>query len=118
MGEGEHKFSKEANGSTHNDKQSLDSIGEIATDDEKREAESLDVAPQGHESGDVPGADDKTALNNTSLYKETKILRDTLDLLWNQTLEQRNMCEQLEHENAYLEDYISNLMTSSNVLDK
>lgn len=51
-------------------------------------------------------------------YKETKLLRDTLDLLWNKTLEQRKLCNQLEQENENLKDYINNLMTSSNVLDK
>lgn len=55
---------------------------------------------------------------DTKLFDETKILRDTLDLLWNQTLEQRKVCQQLEQENEYLQDYISNLMTSSNVLEK
>lgn len=52
------------------------------------------------------------------LLQETKLLRDTLDLLWNHTSEQRQLCEQLKAENEYLQDYISNLMTSSNVLDK
>lgn len=52
------------------------------------------------------------------LLQETKLLRDTLDLLWNHTSEQRQLCEQLKQENEYLQDYISNLMTSSNVLDK
>ncbi|GAV52794.1 hypothetical protein ZYGR_0AI00760 [Zygosaccharomyces rouxii] len=52
------------------------------------------------------------------LLQETKLLRDTLDLLWNHTSEQRQLCEQLKEENEYLQDYISNLMTSSNVLDK
>ncbi|CAR26804.1 hypothetical protein ZYGR_0I00760 [Zygosaccharomyces rouxii] len=52
------------------------------------------------------------------LLQETKLLRDTLDLLWNHTSEQRKLCEQLKEENEYLQDYISNLMTSSNVLDK
>ncbi|CAR58065.1 uncharacterized protein GVI51_L06237 [Nakaseomyces glabratus] len=51
-------------------------------------------------------------------YQETKLLRDTLDLLWNKTLEQRKLCNQLEQENENLKDYINNLMTSSNVLDK
>ncbi|CAB4255490.1 similar to Saccharomyces cerevisiae YER180C-A SLO1 Protein interacting with Arl3p, which is a GTPase of the Ras superfamily involved in vesicle- tethering at the Golgi [Maudiozyma barnettii] len=50
--------------------------------------------------------------------KETKLLRDTLDLLWDKTLEQRKVCEQLQQENEYLHDYIDNLMSSSNVLDK
>lgn len=53
-----------------------------------------------------------------NLLQETKLLRDTLDLLWNHTSEQRKVCEQLKEENEYLQDYISNLMTSSNVLDK
>ncbi|SMN21661.1 similar to Saccharomyces cerevisiae YER180C-A SLO1 Protein interacting with Arl3p, which is a GTPase of the Ras superfamily involved in vesicle-tethering at the Golgi [Maudiozyma saulgeensis] len=49
---------------------------------------------------------------------ETKLLRDTLDLLWDKTLEQRKVCEQLQQENEYLHEYIDNLMSSSNVLDK
>ncbi|AQZ11732.1 SLO1 (YER180C-A) [Zygosaccharomyces parabailii] len=53
-----------------------------------------------------------------NLLQETKLLRDTLDLLWNHTSEQRQLCDQLKQENEYLQDYISNLMTSSNVLDK
>lgn len=55
---------------------------------------------------------------DNELLKETKLLRDTLDLLWNQTLEQRNICQDLERENEYLQEYIGNLMTSSNVLEK
>ncbi|EDO16689.1 hypothetical protein Kpol_1052p37 [Vanderwaltozyma polyspora DSM 70294] len=55
---------------------------------------------------------------NRQLLKETRLLRDTLDLLWNKTLEQKQVCEQLEQENEYLQDYINNLMASSNVLDK
>lgn len=72
---------------------------------------------------DEPKADslhneDKQANQQTELINETRLLRDTLDLLWNQTMEQRNLCQQLEQENEYLQEYISNLMTSSNVLDK
>lgn len=52
------------------------------------------------------------------VLNETKLLRDTLDLLWEKTLEQRKTCEQLQQENEYLHDYIDNLMSSSNVLDK
>ncbi|CCC68580.1 hypothetical protein NCAS_0B04960 [Naumovozyma castellii] len=56
--------------------------------------------------------------SKSKLLQETKLLRDTLDLLWNETLEQRAVRDQLQQENEYLKDYISNLMTSSNVLDK
>lgn len=52
------------------------------------------------------------------ILDETRILRDTLDLLWNKTLEQRKVCEELQQENDYLQDYINSLMTSSNVLEK
>ncbi|QLL32033.1 hypothetical protein HG536_0C02010 [Torulaspora globosa] len=55
---------------------------------------------------------------NSNLLRETKLLRDTLDLLWHQTAEQRNLCQELERENEYLQEYIGNLMTSSNVLEK
>lgn len=55
---------------------------------------------------------------STKLLNETKLLKDTLDLLWNKTLEQRQVCEHLEQENDYLQDYVNNLMSSSNVLDK
>lgn len=72
---------------------------------------------------DEPTADslhnkDKQTNQQTELINETRLLRDTLDLLWNQTTEQRNLCQQLEQENEYLQEYISNLMTTSNVLDK
>lgn len=52
------------------------------------------------------------------LLKEIKLLRDTLDLLWNKSLEQRKICDDLQHENEHLQDYINNLMSSSNVLEK
>lgn len=65
---------------------------------------------------------DSPALSNSAkdneLLNETKLLRDTLDLLWNKSLEQRKICEDLQHENEYLQDYINNLMSSSNVLEK
>ncbi|QLQ82440.1 hypothetical protein HG537_0H02020 [Torulaspora globosa] len=55
---------------------------------------------------------------DSNLLQETKLLRDTLDLLWHQTAEQKNLCQELERENEYLHEYIGNLMTSSNVLEK
>lgn len=66
-------------------------------------------------------ADSKPSVNidkDENLLQETKLLRDTLDLLWNKSLEQRKVCDDLQHENEYLQDYINNLMTSSNVLEK
>lgn len=59
-----------------------------------------------------------TLSEDQKVLNETKLLRDTLDLLWDKTLEQRKICEQLKLENAYLHEYIDNLMSSSNVLDK
>ncbi|CAI4060653.1 hypothetical protein SKDZ_05G2620 [Saccharomyces kudriavzevii ZP591] len=55
---------------------------------------------------------------NERMIRQTKLLKDTLDLLWNKTLEQQEVCGQLKQENDYLEDYIGNLMKSSNVLEK
>lgn len=52
------------------------------------------------------------------LLDEAKLLRDTLELLWDRTLEQRKMCEELQQENEYLQGYIDSLMSSSNILDK
>ncbi|KAL3234975.1 SCOCO-like protein 1 [Nakaseomyces bracarensis] len=60
----------------------------------------------------------KVETREEDLRKETKLLKDTLDLLWNRTYEQRKLCDQLEQENENLKDYINNLMSSSNVLDK
>lgn len=74
--------------------------------------------PQSAPSIDDSNEEEKGNNQQTDLIKETELLRDTLDLLWSQTLEQRNMCQQLEQENEYLQEYISNLMTSSNVLEK
>lgn len=71
------------------------------------------------ESMDISEADTSLILSeDQKLFSETKLLRDTLDLLWNKTLEQRKVCEQLQQENEYLQHYIDNLMTSSNFLDK
>lgn len=63
-------------------------------------------------------AEDGSHDRQENLTKETQLLKDTLDLLWNRTLEQRKLCDQLEQENENLKDYINNLMSSSNVLDK
>lgn len=49
---------------------------------------------------------------------EVKLLKDTLDLLWNKTLEQRELYNRMEQENNYLQEYINSFMSSSNVLDK
>lgn len=56
--------------------------------------------------------------NAGNLLKETELLRDTLDLLLNNSLEQRKLCDQLTQENKYLQEYVENLMSSSNVLEK
>lgn len=56
--------------------------------------------------------------NASNLLKETELLRDTLDLLLNNSLEQRKLCDQLTQENKYLQEYVENLMSSSNVLEK
>ncbi|CAI4061600.1 hypothetical protein SUVZ_05G2620 [Saccharomyces uvarum] len=68
------------------------------------------------EANDGDREEDKT--RNEKLVRQTKLLKDTLDLLWNKTLEQQEVCEHLKQENDYLEDYIGNLMKSSNVLEK
>lgn len=68
-----------------------------------------------------PTSDISTKSNaekDISLLQETRLLRDSLDLLWNKSLEQRKICDDLQHENEYLQDYINNLMSSSNVLEK
>ncbi|CCH61488.1 hypothetical protein TBLA_0E04340 [Henningerozyma blattae CBS 6284] len=52
------------------------------------------------------------------LLHETKLLKDTLDLLWNKTLEQREVSNRMHQENRYLKEYINSFMSSSNVLDK
>ncbi|QEU59312.1 Slo1 [Kluyveromyces lactis] len=52
------------------------------------------------------------------LAEETKILRDTLDLLLNKSIEQRRICEELKQENKYLQDYIDNMMEMGDVLNK
>ncbi|CAI1965145.1 hypothetical protein SEUBUCD646_0E02700 [Saccharomyces eubayanus] len=63
-------------------------------------------------------SDKEVKTKNEKLVRQTKLLKDTLDLLWNKTLEQQEVCEHLKQENDYLEDYIGNLMKSSNVLEK
>ncbi|CEP63278.1 Slo1p LALA0_S07e06502g [Lachancea lanzarotensis] len=55
---------------------------------------------------------------NSEIPNRTKLLRDTLELLVNRSDEQRKQCDQLSHENRYLQDYIENLMSQGNVLDK
>ncbi|KAK5773656.1 Slo1p PWA37_004933 [Arxiozyma heterogenica] len=60
----------------------------------------------------------KNIKQDEKLLKETKLLRDTLDLLWNKSLEQHKICDDLQRENEHLQDYINNLMSSSNVLEK
>ncbi|BAO38636.1 hypothetical protein KLMA_20178 [Kluyveromyces marxianus DMKU3-1042] len=56
--------------------------------------------------------------NSDGLAEKTKILRDTLDLLLNKSIEQRRICEELKQENKYLQDYIDNLMGMGDVLSK
>lgn len=53
-----------------------------------------------------------------NLLKETKLLRDTLDLMLNKSIEQKKICEQLANENKLLQDYVENLMSSGNVLSQ
>lgn len=69
------------------------------------------------EATTTASTNERTSQDET-LLKEVKLLRDTLDLLWNKNLEQRKICDDLQHENEYLQDYINNLMSSSNVLEK
>ncbi|CCK71255.1 Slo1p KNAG_0G01980 [Huiozyma naganishii CBS 8797] len=72
-------------------------------------------------SEQVPTPEGSSSAGRTEddkLLKETVLLRDTLDLLWNKTLEQRKICDNLEQQNTYLQGYINNLMSSSNVLEK
>lgn len=69
------------------------------------------------EATTTASTNERTSQDET-LLKEVKLLRDTLDLLWNKNLEQRKICDELKHENEYLQDYINNLMSSSNVLEK
>ncbi|CDO95863.1 unnamed protein product [Kluyveromyces dobzhanskii CBS 2104] len=59
-----------------------------------------------------------TGKNGSQLGEETKILRDTLDLLLNKSMEQRRICEELKQENKYLQDYIDNMMEMGDVLNK
>ncbi|CUS22540.1 LAQU0S06e00364g1_1 [Lachancea quebecensis] len=61
---------------------------------------------------------DEKQEDKTDLLTKTKLLRDTLELLLENSEEQKKVCEQLAHENRYLQDYVENLMSSSNVLDK
>ena len=56
--------------------------------------------------------------NSDGLAEKTKILRDTLDLLLNKSIEQRRICEELKQENKYLQDNIDNLMGMGDVLSK
>lgn len=61
---------------------------------------------------------DITQNNRDKLVQETKLLRDTLDLLWNRSMEQRKINNDIRQENEYLQDYINSLMSSSHVLEK
>ncbi|SCU85950.1 LANO_0C06128g1_1 [Lachancea nothofagi CBS 11611] len=56
--------------------------------------------------------------SKTALRDKTKLLRDTLELLLDKSEKQKRICEQLTHENRYLQDYVENLMSQGNVLDK
>lgn len=62
--------------------------------------------------------DTSSKTNSDGLAEKTKILRDTLDLLLNKSIEQRRICEELKQENKYLQDYIDNLMGMGDVLSK
>lgn len=52
------------------------------------------------------------------LLAETILLRDTLDILLNKSIEQKKTCDQLTQENKYLQDYVDSLMNMGNVLNK
>lgn len=95
--------SADANNTIHDEKQEEHSQSAIEAESMVAN-ESIDQKPPSHV--------------DSNLLRETKLLRDTLDLLWHQTAEQRNLCQELERENEYLQEYIGNLMTSSNVLEK
>lgn len=74
------------------------------------DAQDLDGKIQ---AGDVTNSD----LDNDILDR-TRLLRDTLELLVDRSDNQRRQCDQLSHENRYLQDYIENLMSQGNLLDK
>lgn len=53
--------------------------------------------------------------------RETKLdqalkLRDKLDSLLRRTVQTQRKCEKLNHDNRYLQDYVGNLMDSSDFL--
>ncbi|SCV00333.1 LAME_0G09010g1_1 [Lachancea meyersii CBS 8951] len=77
-----------------------------------QESNSPDVNDTRSPSNDTPVS------SNKELLDKTKLLRDTLELLLDRSEEQRKQCDQLSHENRYLQDYIENLMSQGNVLDK
>lgn len=87
---------------------------------EEKEDQRLESTIESQGSATSHESNDEKLENHPDdgFMKETKLLRDTLDLLWNQTVQQRNLCQELERENEYLQEYIGNLMTSSNVLEK
>ena len=65
----------------------------------------------------ISEAVDNVEESGFQLAEETKILRDTLDLLLNKSIEQRRICEELKQENKYLQDYIDNMMEMGDVLN-
>lgn len=83
------------------------------------ESENLQEVPaETRESSVASNSASTKQKDKTDLLAKTKLLRDTLQLLLEKSEEQKKVCEQLAHENRYLQDYVENLMSSGNVLDK
>ncbi|CAR25200.1 Slo1p [Lachancea thermotolerans CBS 6340] len=82
------------------------------------ESENLQEIPAETRESSVASNSASTKQDKTDLLAKTKLLRDTLQLLLEKSEEQKKVCEQLAHENRYLQDYVENLMSSGNVLDK
>ncbi|SCU87297.1 LAFA_0E05886g1_1 [Lachancea sp. 'fantastica'] len=69
-------------------------------------------------NGKIQTTGETNSDRNIEISNRTRLLRDTLELLVDRSDEQRKQCDQLSHENRYLQDYIENLMSQGNVLDK
>ncbi|SCU90369.1 LADA_0F03576g1_1 [Lachancea dasiensis] len=76
--------------------------------------QSTDPVIERHERSDAA----YTSEQNKDLLEKTKLLRDTLDLLLDKSEAQKKACDQLAHENRYLQDYVENLMLQGDVLEK
>ncbi|KAH3901904.1 Slo1p SCDLUD_001688 [Saccharomycodes ludwigii] len=70
----------------------------------------------------VPVDQEKQDLNENNKstdYKELSTLyKDTINLLKSELSIQTQLCDKLENENQYLQDYVENLMSSGEVLSK